>query len=96
MPSVGIRTLKSRLSEYVRLAQAGERVTVTNRGTPVVDLVPHSAHGRDPDDALLQLARAGVVRLGAPGPATCTRPPAEDRLPDGIVADLLDDVRGDR
>ena len=96
MRTVGIRNLKSRLSEYVRLVQAGERVTVTNRGNPVMDLVPHSPHGLDPDDALLRLARAGVVRLGAPGPATYTRPPAQDRVPDAVVADVLEDIRSDR
>ncbi len=96
MQTVGIRNLKSRLSEYVRMVQAGERVTVTNRGNPVMDLVPHSPQQLDPDDALLRLARAGVVRLGTKGPAVYSQPPAEDRLPASVVAELLDAVRGER
>ena len=58
--------MKNRLSEYVRAVRSGERVTVTNRGTPVVDLIPHVPHGLDPDDELLRLARAGKVRLPPP------------------------------
>lgn len=82
MRTVGIRTLKNRLSEYLRVAQSGERITVTSRGAPVADLVPHAPHGLDPDDELLRLARVGEVRLGASNPRVrYTRPPAGSRLP---------------
>ena len=97
MKTVGIRVLKNRLSEYVRIVQNGERVTVTSRGAPVVDLVPHAPHGLDPDDELLRRARAGKVRLGRPNvKAVYTRPPAKRRLPDDVVEALLDEVRGNR
>lgn len=39
MQSVGIKTLKNRLSEYVRTATAGETVLVTCRGQVVAELV---------------------------------------------------------
>jgi prevent-host-death family protein len=32
MPKVGLKILKNRLSEYVRLAAAGETVVITDRG----------------------------------------------------------------
>ena len=97
MKTVGIRMLKNQLSEYVRIVQNGERVTVTSRGAPVMDLVPHAPHGLDPDDELLRLARAGKVRLGRrTAEARYTRPPKEHRLPDDVVEALLDEVRGDR
>ena len=35
MPTVGIRELRDRLSEYLRRAAVGERVIVTDRGRPV-------------------------------------------------------------
>jgi antitoxin (DNA-binding transcriptional repressor) of toxin-antitoxin stability system len=38
MQSVGIKTLKNRLSEYVRAAAAGESVLVTARGQVVAEL----------------------------------------------------------
>ncbi|MBV8937259.1 MAG: type II toxin-antitoxin system prevent-host-death family antitoxin, partial [Alphaproteobacteria bacterium] len=40
MRSVGLKILKNKLSEYVRLAAAGETIVVTNRGRPVAEIVP--------------------------------------------------------
>jgi prevent-host-death family protein len=37
---IGIRELKSKLSEYVRRAQDGEEITVTDHGTPMARLAP--------------------------------------------------------
>ena len=41
MRTVGLKALKNKLSEYVRLAEAGETVIVTDRGRAVAELVPH-------------------------------------------------------
>ena len=40
MRSVGIKVLKNKLSEYVRLAASGETVLVTDRDRVVAELVP--------------------------------------------------------
>ncbi|GAB4109145.1 MAG: hypothetical protein Kow001_08740 [Acidobacteriota bacterium] len=40
MRAVGLKTLKNRLSEYVRLAAAGEVVLVTDRDRVVAELGP--------------------------------------------------------
>ena len=40
MRTVGLKTLKNKLSEYVRLAAAGETVVVTDRGRTVAEIVP--------------------------------------------------------
>ena len=40
MKSVGLKILKNKLSEYVRLAQNGEVVLVTDRDTVVARIVP--------------------------------------------------------
>lgn len=37
---VGIRELKAKLSEYLSRAAAGEEVVVTDRGVPIVRLLP--------------------------------------------------------
>jgi prevent-host-death family protein len=40
MQVVGVRELKANLSAYLRRVQAGERVTVTDRGRVIAALVP--------------------------------------------------------
>ena len=97
MKTVGIHTLKYRLSECRRAAQSGERVTVTSLGAPVADLVPHAPHGLDPDDELLRLAGLGEVRLGnSTAGARYTRPPRARQLPHDELRTILNAVRGNR
>ena len=64
MKSVGIKLLKNKLSEYIRLAAGGETVLVTDRDRVVAELGP-PAPGRSPliSDALLRDA----VRQGGSG-----------------------------
>ncbi len=54
MRSVGLKVLKNKLSEYVRLAAGGETVLVTVRDRVVAEIVPPQT-GRSPRlaDALL-------------------------------------------
>ena len=40
MRTVGLKILKNKLSEYVRLAAAGETVVITDRGRAVAEIVP--------------------------------------------------------
>jgi prevent-host-death family protein len=40
MQKVGLKTLKNKLSEYVRLAASGETVVITDRGRTVAEIVP--------------------------------------------------------
>jgi prevent-host-death family protein len=40
MPTIGIFEAKTRLSEIVRKAEAGERFTITVRGRPVAEVGP--------------------------------------------------------
>jgi antitoxin (DNA-binding transcriptional repressor) of toxin-antitoxin stability system len=61
MRSVGVKALKDRLSEYLRLVASGETVLVTDRDRVVAEIVPPHAN-RSPfiADALL----ADAVRNG--------------------------------
>ena len=95
MKTVGIRQLRRRLSEYIRIAQTGERVVITNRGVAVAEFVPH---GMDPDDELLRLARAGTMRLGRPvtRKKLYRRPRGFKGLPHEEIMGILDWVRADR
>jgi prevent-host-death family protein len=40
MREVGVYEAKTRLADLIKQVQQGERVTITNRGEPVADLVP--------------------------------------------------------
>jgi antitoxin (DNA-binding transcriptional repressor) of toxin-antitoxin stability system len=93
MKAVGIKALKNRLSEYVRMAARGEVVLVTDRDRVVAELRPPST-GRLPalDDALLaEAVRKGLLR--PPLTAGAALPARRPRLP---LADLLRDLDRDR
>jgi prevent-host-death family protein len=40
MRTVGLKVLKNKLSEYVRLAAAGETVVITDRNRVIAEIVP--------------------------------------------------------
>ena len=44
MYTVGLKILKNKLSEYVRLAADGETIVVTDRGRVVAEIVPPRRH----------------------------------------------------
>jgi len=43
---VSVRDLRNRTADVVAAVQAGEHVTLTNRGEPVADIVPHRRRTR--------------------------------------------------
>ena len=56
---MGVRELKSRLSEFLRRVTHGERVTVTDRGQPIAVIgPPESAEGLDDIVAMVREGRA--------------------------------------
>ena len=96
MRAVGLKVLKNRLSEYVRLAASGETILVTDRERVVAELVP-PAQGRagTPSDAMLMEAiRRGWLTpaLGRPGELIPHRP--VDKLQ--TLLEELDRDRADR
>jgi antitoxin (DNA-binding transcriptional repressor) of toxin-antitoxin stability system len=93
MRSVGLKTLKNRLSEYVRLVSGGETVLVTDRDRVVAELVPPRS-GRSPllADALL----ADAVRQGWLTPPALPQKGPPPRKPVMSLNALLDELRRDR
>ena len=93
MRAVGLKELKNRLSEYVRIASQGERVLVTNRDRVVAELVPPEA-GRalDVADAVL----ADLVREGILSPPLNRSAVLSDPTPEMPLSALLEDLAGDR
>jgi antitoxin (DNA-binding transcriptional repressor) of toxin-antitoxin stability system len=59
MRSVGLKILKNKLSEYLRLAAAGETVLVTDRDRVVAEIVPPQRRGSAEDEFLAKGAREG-------------------------------------
>lgn len=62
MKTVGIRELKNNLSAYIRTARRGERVVVTDRGEPVVQLT--TAQTANQDDPFAEMVRRGEMTPG--------------------------------
>jgi antitoxin (DNA-binding transcriptional repressor) of toxin-antitoxin stability system len=92
--TVGVRELKNRLSEYLRLVRRGEEILVTDRGQVVAELRPPGRRSMDiPYPALHELARQGRARLGDSNRADLY-PTLEPAVPRGEVAKLLDEERG--
>jgi antitoxin (DNA-binding transcriptional repressor) of toxin-antitoxin stability system len=66
MKVVGIRELKNRLSEYLRLVRSGEDVLVTDRGAVVAELRPPGATSVEmPYPRLIEWDRDGKAHIGA-------------------------------
>jgi antitoxin (DNA-binding transcriptional repressor) of toxin-antitoxin stability system len=93
MRSVGLKVLKNKLSEYIRLAAGGETVLVTDRDRVVAEIVPPQA-GRSLllADALL----AEAVREGwlTPPPLAGSGPPP--RKPMMSFRELMKELQHDR
>lgn len=94
---VGIKVLKNKLSEYVRLASQGETVLIADRDRVVAELVPADPRRSETvaDATLADLVRRGVVTpaLMPPGGRPAT-PPGTVRLSE-LLAEL-DADRADR
>jgi antitoxin (DNA-binding transcriptional repressor) of toxin-antitoxin stability system len=95
--TVGIRELKARLSEHLRRIRSGDTILVTDRGEVVAEINPPGQPRIDASisPALLDLARRGLVILGAPNDPS-VYPTLPRLLPDGVSARLLDEERGER
>jgi antitoxin (DNA-binding transcriptional repressor) of toxin-antitoxin stability system len=99
MKVVGIKQLKARLSEYVRLAKAGETVLVTERDEVVAELRP--ARRQSPvadrlEEVLDGLATAGEITRAAQAKGDWTWRSRGLGLPAGTARALLDELRQDR
>ena len=93
MRAVGIKVLKNKLSEYVRVAADGETVLVTDRDRVVAELgPPQRGRSEDVSDALL----ADVVRRGWLRPPVNTAEDVPERRPVAKLEDVLRELADDR
>lgn len=96
--TTNIRTLKDRLSAFLRDVQRGDVVLVTDRGRVVAEIrqptVGAQAHGVLPERSR-RLIEEGVLKVGLPNAPEAYRPP-DVRLSARVVDEALRRTRGDR
>jgi antitoxin (DNA-binding transcriptional repressor) of toxin-antitoxin stability system len=99
MKAVGIKELKSRLSEYVRLARGGETILVSDRHEVVAELGPPRHQQPEPDSLEAVLDRLAernlLVRAGERKQGWSWNAPALGLRPETATA-VLEDLREDR
>ena len=96
MRAIGVKQLRDRLSEYVRLAAAGETVLVTDRDRVVAELGPPqpTRPARAADSVVAEWVRQGLAT--PPALPRGTRPRRHRLIPhEQLTADLARD-REDR
>ena len=93
MRAVGIKSLKNKLSEYIRLVKAGETVLVTERDRVVAELIPpRTERSTMLADAML----AEAVRKGWVTPPLAGSGDLPSSEPVASLSDLLAELRIDR
>jgi prevent-host-death family protein len=98
MRSVGIKVLKNKLSEYVRLAEKGETVQVTDRGRVVAELVPPPVKpGKETEDEFIArgIREGWLTPPRNPGKGPPPHAPGPKLTLEEILQDL-DEARADR
>jgi prevent-host-death family protein len=93
MRVVGIKALKNKLSEYVRLVKAGETVLVTERDRVVAELTPPRA---ERSSMLTDAVLAEAVRKGWITPPLKGSDNIPSSEPVASLSDLLAELRADR
>ena len=99
MKAVGIKQLKSRLSEYVRLARAGETILVSDRDEVVAELGPPRHQQPEPESVEAVLDRLAdrnlVTRASQPKKGWTWKAPSLG-LRSEAAQKILDELREDR
>lgn len=94
---ISVRELKSRLSEYLRKAAAGEEVVVTSRGKEVARLVPPRARRRAAATEAELIARFRSlpwVRPGSGKRPSLPKPLARIGKGEKTLAEIVSEQRG--
>jgi antitoxin (DNA-binding transcriptional repressor) of toxin-antitoxin stability system len=91
--AVGLKVLKNKLSEYIRLAAGGETVLVTDRDRVVAEIVPPAA-GRA--ERLADVHLAALLREGLLRPPLVPRGTVPPRKPVCSTEEVLTELARDR
>ena len=86
MRTVGLKTLKNKLSEYVRVAAAGETIAITDRGRVVAEIGPPKPKH---ESVIERGIREGWISRAVRGPDW---PPKGKPIPGLTLEDILADL----
>jgi prevent-host-death family protein len=93
MKTVGLKVLKNKLSEYVRIAASGETVQVTDRGRVVVEMsAPQSAGKHSKKESVIERG----IREGWITPAKNPRSGPPPSKPIMTLDELMIELERDR
>lgn len=92
MRTVGIKTLKDKLSEYIRMASSGEIILISDRDRVVAELSPPrpGRAERINDVAMVQAIREGVISAATLAADAPIEPIGQ------ALGDVAADLRADR
>ncbi|WP_158843161.1 type II toxin-antitoxin system Phd/YefM family antitoxin [Saccharothrix deserti] len=90
MDRIGLRELRHHTSEYVRRAQAGERIAVTDHGRVVAEIGPPGDEALSVRD---QLVANGVLLRGRGRPFPKPLPPATGTPISEVLRQMREDER---
>lgn len=87
--TVGIRELKTHLSQYIKRVKSGEMIVITEHGKPVGRIVPHVEYSLE--EKLLALRDSGFLIWEGEGLPAKLEPyePAEKLRDDILLSDLV-------
>ena len=93
MPAAGIREVKNNLSRYVRKVKNGARISITEHGKVVAELVPpaNRTAGHSRLDELIEKGVVTPARKPGPIPKLAIRNP----LAPGTALAILDELRNE-
>jgi prevent-host-death family protein len=91
MKRIGIRELRQNASEYVRAAEAGETIEVTDRGRPVARLAPLPK-----GESLIDRLIAEGKMTPATGDWRALPPPAPPTPGARPLSEVIDEMREDK
>jgi antitoxin (DNA-binding transcriptional repressor) of toxin-antitoxin stability system len=93
MQTIGIKVLKDKLSEYIRVAASGETVLVTERGHVVAEIIAPRVAA---DASLPEQKMAELIRKGQVTPARMRLKEPPPRLPIMTFDELMSEIEADR
>ena len=92
MKTVGLKVLKNKLSEYVRIAAGGETVQVTDRGRVVVEMNAPQPHKHGKKESVIERG----IREGWITPAKNPRSGPPPSKPIMTLDELMKELEQDR